>query len=354
MDTKLELVRRARAAGVGTDHSGTAAEPTRTHQTEMRYRHRGRQLVARWHSELSAMGKDPAQATAVEFASWLAQDIRPGLRPAAWRQYRQAALSVLDGADPTSTQAEHLLVTALKPERIVALPDRSSSNKAKRFPRADFDTVLAYALSFSRSAFAPTLADWLVAGLATGLRPSEWRAAELNGNLLYVVNGKSTNGRGNGDTRTLDVTRLSPKARHAVERMIERGDDWQVDGVYASKQAQVANLLAAVCGRATPGRTYSLYSLRHQFVANAKARLKAQEVSALAGHCTTRTIVRSYGKRRTAWASKDTRNIAVPVAAEVATVRSNGSMHPSQQGSGSEQTALDPRPGTGRKRALNV
>jgi hypothetical protein len=69
------------------------------------------------------------------------------------------------------------------------------------------------------------------------------------------------------------------------------------------------------------GKTYALYSLRHQFVANQKSIHKQEYVSAMCGHTVVETAVSSYGKKTSAWAPEDIEDHVAPVEDEVALIQ---------------------------------
>jgi hypothetical protein len=174
----------------------------------------------------------------------------------------------------------------------------------------------------------------MIAGVATGLRPIEWQATDLEIKddpestfgrhvWLYVVNAKATNGRGNGAHRTIDLSGCRDETIAAVKRMSEVGMQWLIDAEYDSMQSQCSQLLYSTCDRIfrTRPKVYALYSLRHQFVANAKTFHDPASISAMCGHIVTDTAISSYGKKRSGWDPEDILDRAVPVAEEIATVR---------------------------------
>ncbi len=326
---KDDLVRMARAAGVGTSISGTADAPTRTAQTQERYVRRGLSLLARYVADREIDGDEIPVAR--DFAQWLRDTVRPTLRPSAWRQYRASASAIIAAmSDPTVDEALEIIAAAA--DR-VELPKRTGARKRKHFPKQVLDRVLVHLRRLSTSEMADVAADWVVAGLATGLRPGEWRAAVVDDGFLYVVNAKATNGRANGEARTLDLAGVTDGTRGAIQRMTELGAAWHRQGQYERRQRQVSHVLSRACMGAAGQAGFTLYSLRHQFVATAKARLRPEEVSAAAGHGVTTTAVQAYGRRRSAWRLEDVRDVALPVADEVATVRRTARSHPSAKAS---------------------
>nr|ART37975.1 F43 [uncultured bacterium] len=264
----------------------------------------------------------------------------------SWRIYRQGALAILasDG-DERAASARQLLLDDIadgwaNPRTKVArqeIGSRTGSAKMKRFALAEFEQVRAYLKHFSQARSAAVLRDWLLAGVTTGLRPTEWRMSMLitdhttSGQqrvVLRVRTAKATNGRGNSGWRHLDLSNFSPETLAAVRCMSEEGAAWELAGIYGAKQAELAGLLYNTCDqlfRAKP-RNYCLYSLRHQFAANMKSLKDLATVAALMGHCSTATAVSAYGKRRHAWAAEKITDIPEAMPEEVGTVRENAKL----------------------------
>jgi hypothetical protein len=105
--------------------------------------------------------------------------------------------------------------------------------------------------------------------------------------------------------------------------MSERGRDWLLKDVFEEMQARCSQLMYSTADRLFPSRaySYSLYTTRHQFIANAKAHHPPEAVSAMAGHMGTDTAIENYGKKRSAWNPEDLEDMAAPVPEEVETVK---------------------------------
>lgn len=345
---KQQVLDRARARGrdPGAGAEEVVRGTTRSAKTQEQYLARGNQLLARYRRECGILSDDLLSLDALEFADWVLS-LKPMLKPTAWRPYKQAAKAILAtlpdtdeaitviDADTAEPGSEPERKSAKKPSATKRnLPRRTSALKAKYIAKRDFETLVKYLRRLSSSKYASILADWLVAGLATGLRPVEWMATavEISENpaaasgrnvWLYVLNAKHTNNRANGAVRTIDLSATRDEAVGAVQRMSELGRDWLVRGVFEEMQSQCSQLMYNTSDRLFPGRkyTYALSSTRHQFIANAKSYHKPEAVSAMVGHAVTDTAVENYGKRRNAWAPEDLVDRADPVPDEVATVK---------------------------------
>lgn len=349
---KEKVASRARSRGVdpGAGSVPSTHGTTRSEKTHNHYLDRGRMLVQRYRRERDLASTSMDGLDPVEFVNWLFS-LKPTVSRATWRPYRQAAKAILTSMPHDDTEAAIAMIDAdiaeasaaseaavdreERPEtRKEGIPRRTSGLKEKRFPKKDFDRVIAYLRYYSRSKFSPVLIDWMTAGITTGLRPVEWRATDIEIRedptapggrwiWLYVLNAKTTNGRGNGLVRTIDISHFGDATVGSVRRMSERGAQWLIDGVYDSMQSQSSQLLYAVCEKlfSLRNKTYALYSLRHQFVANAKSYNRPEEVSALLGHVVTDTASENYGRKTSSWGPEEIVDRAEPVPEEVSTVR---------------------------------
>lgn len=213
----------------------------------------------------------------------------PELRPSTVRQYRAAYSHVWERIG-----REDLIdaVKGLAGSKDKSMPRRTSSSKAKAFKVPDLARLLE-ALEGRGHTLA---AAWLRATYITGLRPSEWQGARLDGMRLVVRNGKNTNGRAHGDTRTLHL-RVGQSDVHNIALLIAR---LQAD--YQAHYAQVRQAIQREARRLWPRRPKrpTLYTARHMFAAGAKAALPRAEVGALMGHSTDRTAGMHYARASSA------------------------------------------------------
>ena len=243
------------------------------------------------------------------------------------RVYKQAALYLLAGwPDADVGEMTSTLEGAEAP--LSKQEPRTSAKKAKFIREDDFRRLCRHLVrpGVTRSSYE-TL-DWLVAAVATGLRPGEWREAALlrEGSLSLLVfqRTKTTNGRGLGVEAVLDVSALGEVERAAILRMAERGRIWHEAHEFHQRQESCGQLLRAACKALWPNRTrtYSLYSCRHQATSLFKAALAPEEVAAILGHAVTGSMV-SYGRRSQAWLVDSCSPPPRPTPAAVAAVRSS-------------------------------
>ena len=326
---KARLGQRAAQAGTlpgaGSQPSKESPSPQARHgltvsqATLDQYLRRGQQLVDRYRRERD-LDVSIHEMSPTEWVNWLLS-LKPGLKSSTWRMYRAAASHYLEGLPESAAAVAMLETDVIDRSRTPEAPSadggkarRTSALKEKRFPVEDFERVVTYLKAFSRSKYAPVLIDWLRSGIFTGLRPSEWRTADLEviGDpsaaygrraYLYVINAKATNDRGTGIARTLDLSAFPDPELDVVKRMVARAREWADQDRYVDVQGECSDLLYSVTAKLWPHRrfAYALYSCRHQAIANWKSMLEPAHIAAIVGHGVTATASEHYGKRRSSW-----------------------------------------------------
>lgn len=268
--------------------------PGRTGATDDAYRERARTLCARYTACTGVTWEQDPEG----LVAWVAQLTQ--VRPATVRQYRSALAFWLE-SHGASNAAQAM--RRVQPVLAHVLPCRTSRAKLKKVPPDDFRRLVKY-FSDSRSRrpegrWDRLLALWLFCGRATGLRPGEWETAQWLDNppRLQVQNAKHTNGRAFGPLRTLWLDGLPPQQQHVIQQFLR-----VLHAHPHFRQAQLGcqHRLSEVNRRFWPRRRrhITLYSLRHQFAANAKkAGLPLCELAALMGHASPDTIQEHYGRR---------------------------------------------------------
>lgn len=182
----------------------------------------------------------------------------------------------------------------------------NAGQKAKKIPNTDIAQLLA-GLKNSKSKYAADTALWFQAAYITGLRPSEWATAvmetqEIDGKVqkvLVVQNGKHTNKRSFGKTRTLILQDLDPVALNNVEFHLGSARQEQSRGQFAAWYEACRNVIKLLARDIWKDRTTypTLYTARHLFAANAKMKLTRKEVAALMGHGSEFTAGFHYARR---------------------------------------------------------
>lgn len=191
---------------------------------------------------------------------------------------------------------------ALDERRRSRTAGKTSTQKAKKLSPSDIEAVVQR-LDLSRSKWKNDTKEWFLAGILTGLRPSEWAQASLNDAgtklMLVVKNGKNTNGRSFGEHRELDISELNRDEKLLIGRHIERANSHQERQNFEAWYNRCRKLMHTISRVMPSTRTThpTLYSARHRFAATAKAQLSHREVAALMGHGSETTAAVHYARR---------------------------------------------------------
>lgn len=298
--------------------------PTRNADTLKAYPKRVRTLIQRCRRELGLHPHDRLDPR--RYVGWLIDDRLTKSRP-TWRMYKAASVHFLEqeierDRDPHAEEALELLQSVTS-DGCLKSTNRTSGAKLKKFPVRDYRRLMDY-LEDHPSPWSAELMRWLSVGMLLGLRPIEWGQAEVihvDGEpALRVQNAKQTNNRAHGVSRTLLMGGLTDEERHLVTEHVNQATAFAQAGGYAKFYQGCAATLARVVRQIWPRRPkrLTLYSLRHQFAADAKASgLATEEIAALMGHAADDTATIHYGRK-----SAGLEMIRVrPDPAEVARVR---------------------------------
>lgn len=214
-------------------------------------------------------------------------------------------------------------VRALATNTLPKRTTKTSSPKLKALPKDVLDALAEYGAKTPRAVNIGPLLAFLNANLLVGLRPEEWFEANLftylnrSGNNspclgLRVRNGKTTHGRGNGTHREILLHGINAhdlacmmhflaivEAHRTANPSLSKSD--LAKTFYSPLGQTMRNALNRV-GYRKAATTPTLYSSRHQAVANAKfSGLTDREVAAMFGHSSTSTAKSHYGKKLSGW-----------------------------------------------------
>lgn len=305
--------------------------PTRLQKTEISYAIKARYLCSQAARVFGHMSSNTVPlTTVVEYVIGR----KPTYSRNTWKQYKNA----LRFHAEQIIEIQHEKVVAEEAQAAIRMLDRETSEgcmksgtrtsalKQKTFKKADFDKLIAYLREHvGKHKYARTLTLWLTASRLTGLRPGEWENANLiqidSTPALLVQNAKATNGRANGNERTLLLYRLTDEELGVIQDMIEMLVGYETEISFSKLQ----KLLGDYMNRATRNcfgkrqKYPALYSSRHQFTADAKhsGHSKA-EVAALLGQASDETAGTHYARK----SSGEFALKVSPLASEVRTVRS--------------------------------
>ncbi len=325
-----------RADTVGEGDNGK----TVTQQTLIDYARRGAALLKRWRRETGQFEED-TDLDYVSFVTWLF-GLKPNIRAGTWRNYRQSAKHIIqampdDNAQRALELLENDIIEPISKTKSKAEADEdeaeSAATKEKKISYEDFNKILVWLQFKSRSETASHLMDWMISTIFTGLRPIEWRMTELkieknasalNGQYvwLYVLSAKATNGRSTGIVRTLDLSFMDPAKIKIIKRHSDRWRNWFLTGEFDQRKGRLVQLFNRAVQNNTK-KQYTLYTLRHQAIANFKSVLSMEETAAIVGHGVTATQAAHYGKKRSTWGPERIGEPPKGIPEEIALVRNS-------------------------------
>jgi hypothetical protein len=198
---------------------------------------------------------------------------------------------------------------------------QTSSLKLKKFPIDLISKLEKLRREDYRYRNLDFLILFLKANLIVGLRPVEWANASLftytgkgkiqktnSSPALNVRNAKATHGRGNGTDRDIvfnginveelgDIIQFTKIMQSHLDGLNSIRRKQRVIEVFKNTQQTLSRVLERI--NYPKGKRPTLYSTRHQCIANSKsANLNDIEIAALFGHKTSETARIHYGKKR--------------------------------------------------------
>lgn len=258
---------------------------------------------------------------------------KPTIARNTWKQYKnslryhfeQLASESGNKLEKEELEAAVTLLNATSSEGALKYGTQTSARKQKGVKRSDYDKLVSYLdRHVGKHRYAGTLRTWLEATRITGLRPGEWEFARLGEKrgkqILRIRNAKATNGRGNGEERSLDLTNLPAADLEVLRDMVQLLEGYSAEVGFANLQKAVSDYMYAATRSCFGKRKKypSLYSMRHQFSADAKMSGSTKaEVAALMGHASDDTAGNHYAPKAS---GQSIINVA-PLAPEVQRVR---------------------------------
>jgi hypothetical protein len=176
---------------------------------------------------------------------------------------------------------------------------QASATKEKCPSNEDLDRLRGWLTLHNTEA-----ATFMNAALLSGLRPTEWRTANLtyvgDRAVLFVKNAKATNGRAHGTHRKLWFDALTfqqvQAIRNTISMFVNIASRAEYDALLERLQRAFRHAAMALWPRRK--RHITPYSLRHAFAARIKLVYQPEEVAALMGHAVDETAFSHYGRRR--------------------------------------------------------
>lgn len=235
------------------------------------------------------------------------------------------------------------------------LPKKSkntSARKLKAFPDEAVNILMEKAITNKSTALLRALL-FIRVNLYVGLRPVEWFNARLisyqhrnafgepkireDGSAeispaLEVINAKHSSVRGNGDKRIILLDRLDTQKIEQLRQWIQLVAKLKTEELMLLPEAAINRKIygnlqrvirSVLMDHEWESEMPTIYSTRHQAVANARADGKTQqEIAALFGHSSTNTALRNYGKKYSGYSGRSMRAAPESILAVRSTVAS--------------------------------
>ena len=314
-------------------------KPTKSDSTKRAYIERAKSMVANFEAATGEkmMANDP------RFISFFLEKTK-NKSQSNWRQLKASLIYYFDitsqgnlVASIESMDVNHIDTTKK------SILNLTSSKKKKSITEAERTKLTKYLIASGGSSSAPTYDKALVcmfnASIATGLRPIEWSTAEilsespaeeginLEPPILKVKNAKATNGRSYGEYRYLGLSSLSEININFVRLALSlsskpvdnKGNPTTYSRFYESCRRRFYDVVNHVFKNPRDNRI-TLYTARHQFIANLKAAgYPLEEIACLVGHGNDLTASKHYGKRRSG--NKQATGFPIANKADISKVR---------------------------------
>lgn len=243
----------------------------------------------------------------------------PSLLPATIRFYARALEwhfePLKESPDASLRQLHHRFVNlkfTTSARRQLLLSERTSAVPSKHCSIKKFERVLS-AVADSHSVYALLAQVWLVGGLLLGLRPCEWPSLRVDeGNSEAVVdNAKQYDGeRAFPGSRTIRLVNWSHDQisvlhdaiflhKYLTRILCARGHSTEkaANLIYSGVRGCIRKACRSLNDSAV---RVSLYSLRHQCIANHRRGSWALSIAVVMGHRVETTHQKYYGRIQTA------------------------------------------------------
>lgn len=308
---------------------------SRIAQTEIDYLKKSKQLLNRAKKEMDIPLDEELDVR--QFVVWLVE-LKPTISRNTWRFYKSAVIYYLENYPEEQEAIEAMeYIKEITSEGAMTTTERTSSLKLKKITFDDWYKLDNY-LKDRNKKWHEQLRAWLRSSVITGLRPIEWKNAMYflheGAPALKILNAKSTNGRGNGETRILLLQDVPADELKIIKEHLNNTRTFVGMDEYEYFYRGCAIALYKACRKCWPKRKrhITLYSTRHQFSANAKSSgFSRVEIAAMMGHAVDITASIHYGKKV---AGNETVSIS-PLASEVSSVRNVPSGYPNYSSSSS-------------------
>lgn len=225
------------------------------------------------------------------FAAWFEKRAQ-GMKPATVRLYKAALLHALHHGPM------ELLDRIRAVQGNAQVPPRTSARKQKKVEPSTLMDI-AERLQPSRSKFRNVVLFMLYCNCLLGLRPMEWDQARLSGehgDQLLIRSCKHSHGRGRTGERCIDLQSFGSEFQTAVQQLLTELRVLKQEYLFAEIYRSARRLLLSV---QTGPYKVSLYSTRHQAVANMKrAGVNKETMAIFLGHSSVKTAQTHYASKK--------------------------------------------------------
>lgn len=268
----------------------------------------------------------------------------------------EQAQGIMDSGSPDLWRydAAYSDILALKVNELPKSSENTSSIKAKDFSDEAFN-LLIEAAKTSRSEHLFNALLFIRGNLHVGLRPVEWfdtsfvnylhrnplgepihlSDGSINSSPALVVrNAKHSSIRGNGESRTILLDDLDQGGIKHIQEWLKYVGKFKSPVLMRLSESEIYKKIYGNMQRAIrkvfieadwQEEIPTLYSTRHQAVANARADgLTQKEIAALFGHSSTNTARRHYGKKKAGYSGRSMQ----PAPESIWAVRSTVAVRP--------------------------
>lgn len=238
----------------------------------------------------------------------------------------QNASAALDKGLPLDEyESEYEKIETINTQNAASTSKNTSALKLKQFPTEILQQIERLKFvdsSFNRFKNLDFVIKFIRANLVVGLRPIEWAEAvffdyiniennkeqtRTSSPALCVLNAKNSQGRANGNERDIifdnitveqlgDIIQFTKLLQANLDGYSGTEREKRANEIFVNAQQTFNRVIAKL--KIPMSKRPTLYSTRHQCIANAKSsHLTDIEIAALFGHKTTETARMHYGKK---------------------------------------------------------
>lgn len=263
----------------------------KTSETKENYIQKAEGILKKYKNDFRLFDYEPEH-----IADWLIEQ-KADWSKNTWRKYRACLVYFFETQNMPDLAKE---IKHIDYENCTIETYNTSALKRKYITQkelAEFKKFLKYKTeNFTINNYYKLIYFWFLGILNTGIRPNEWQGVINENGILKVPNAKNTNGRSFGKYRHIDIQNAGEEINSIIAYLLNKlsGLDKKI---FNSTYRSAVHYIACVSRDLWPAkkRKVSLYTARHQFVANLKKQgFDRKTLGALLGHNNTYTASRYY------------------------------------------------------------